>query len=121
MTDTPQTPGGPLHRWVEAGVALFMILFGVIVILGSLEVGIGWGAEGPKAGFFPFYLGVLIIGASSANLARALIEVDPDALFADWSQLGQVISVVIPTTVYVLIIPWIGVYLASTLLIALFM
>ena len=123
MTDTQSQTrgGGPAHRWVEAGVALCMALFGVIVILGSLEVGIGWGAEGPKAGFFPFYLGVLIIGASSANLARALIEVDPDALFADWSQLGQVISVVIPTTVYVLIIPWIGVYLASTLLIALFM
>ena len=28
-----------------------------IVIVGSLQVGIGWGAEGPKAGFFPFYIG----------------------------------------------------------------
>ena len=29
----------------------------LIVIIGSLKVGIGWGAEGPKAGFFPFYVG----------------------------------------------------------------
>ncbi len=121
MTETPSQAGGPFHRWVEAGVALFMALFGVIVIVGSMQVGIGWGAEGPKSGFFPFYLGVLIVGASGANLARALIEGERDQLFADWSQLGQVLSVVIPTTVYVVIVPWTGIYLASALLIAVFM
>jgi hypothetical protein len=121
MTDTTPQARGPLHRWVETGVALFMVLFGVIVIVGSLQVGIGWGPEGPKAGFFPFYLGVFIIGASVANAARALLEIDRDMLFADWDQLGQVVSVVIPTTIYVFIIPWIGIYLASSLLIAAFM
>ena len=30
-------------------------------------------------------------------------------------------SVVIPTTVYVLVVPWIGIYVASALLIAVFM
>jgi hypothetical protein len=121
MTDTPHTPGGPLHRWVEAGVALFMILFGVVVILGSFQVGIGWGAEGPKSGFFPFYLGALIVAASTANLARVVVEGNPHALFADWDQLGQVVSVIIPTAVYVFIVPWLGMYVASILLIALFM
>ena len=38
-----------------------MVVFGAIVIVGSLQVGINWGAEGPRAGFFPFYLGLLII------------------------------------------------------------
>ncbi|MFL6930962.1 MAG: tripartite tricarboxylate transporter TctB family protein [Xanthobacteraceae bacterium] len=121
MTDTPQTPGGPLHRWVEAGVALFMILFGVVVVLGSLQVGIGWGDEGPKSGFFPFYLGALIVAASMANLARVIVEGNPHALFADWHQLGQVVSVIIPTTVYVFMVPWLGMYVASILLIAVFM
>jgi hypothetical protein len=106
---------------VEIGVALFMILFGVIVIIGSLQVGIGWGAEGPKSGFFPFYLGALILAASAANLARAVVESNPNTLFADWGQLGQVLSVVIPTAVYVVSIKWIGIYVASILLIALFM
>ena len=115
------TGGGPAHRWVEAGVALFMVLLGVIVIIGSAQVGIGWGPEGPRSGFFPFYLGVLIIGASVANFARAFLEMDREQLFADWGQLAQVVSVVIPTTVYVLAVPWIGIYLASALLIAVFM
>jgi putative tricarboxylic transport membrane protein len=123
MTDSTSEarPGGPKHRWVEVGVALATALFGVIVIWGSLQVGIGWGAEGPKAGFFPFYLGVMIIGASTANLIRAAADVDRDRLFADWDQLAQVVSVVIPTAVYVLIIPWIGIYVASALMIGVFM
>jgi hypothetical protein len=41
--------------------------------------------------------------------------------FADWSQLRQVLSVVAPTAVYVAIIPWIGIYISSALLIAFFM
>ena len=123
MTDTTsRTSGrGPAHRWVEAGVAVAMVLFGFIVIAGSFQVGIGWGPEGPKSGFFPFYLGVIIIGASVVNLFRAVVEIEPDRLFADWDQLGQVVSVIIPSTVYVLVVPWIGIYVASMLLIALFM
>ena len=112
---------GPAHRWVEVGVALAMALFGVIVIAGSMQVGIGWGPEGPRSGFFPFYLGVVIIGASAANLVRALIDIAPDTVFADWDQLKQVVSVIIPTTAYVLVVPWLGIYLSSAVLIALFM
>ena len=40
-------------------------MFGAIVLVGSLQVGIGWGAEGPRPGFFPFYIGLLIIGSSA--------------------------------------------------------
>ena len=60
MTDTTShgSGSGPSHRVVEMGVAVAMVAFGAIVISGSLQVGIGWGAEGPKSGFFPFYLGV---------------------------------------------------------------
>ena len=42
-------------------------------------------------------------------------------LFADWAQLRQVLSVVIPTAVYVALVPWLGLYVASLLLIAVFM
>ena len=59
MTDTTShgSGSGPSHRAVEIGVAIAMVAFGAIVIYGSLQVGIGWGAEGPRAGFFPFYVG----------------------------------------------------------------
>jgi len=120
MSDTAHAGSGPSHRGVEIGVAIAMIAFGAIVITGSLKVGIGWGPEGPKAGFFPFYLGVVIILASVMNLLAAT-RLDPQKLFAEWSQLVSVLSVVIPTAVYVVAVPWTGIYLASLILIALFM
>jgi putative tricarboxylic transport membrane protein len=120
MSDTARHGTGPSHRWTEIVVAGIMILFGGITIIGSLRVGIGWGAEGPKAGFFPFYIGVIIILASLVNLVQKFIERDDDR-FAEWSQLRQVLAVVFPTTVYVFAIPYTGIYLASAVLIALFM
>ena len=62
---------GPAQRPVELGVAIAIAVFALIVIAGSLQVGIGWGPEGPKSGFFPFYLGVLIIGASLSGIGTA--------------------------------------------------
>ena len=44
-----------------------------------------------------------------------------DKLFADWSQLRSVVSVVIPTAIYVVTLPYLGIYLTSAVLIAAFM
>jgi hypothetical protein len=112
--------GGPSQRSVEIGVALAMVGFAAIVIYGALQAGINWGAEGPRAGFFPFYVALLILGASLFNLVGMFLE-PPEGLFALWGQLRQVLSVVIPTTFYVFLVPWLGFYVASFLLIAVFM
>jgi len=120
MTDSTHSGAGPSHRAVELGTTLAMIAFGALVIGGSLHAGIGWGAEGPKSGFFPFYLGVAIIAASAVNAVAAFGQ-DPRRIFAEWSQLASVLSVVIPTAVYVFAVPWAGIYVSSLLLIAVFM
>lgn len=112
---------GPSHRAVEVGVALFTLAFGAIVIFGSLQVGIGWGVEGPKAGFFPFYIGVIIVGSSAFNLVRVFTDIDRDRVFASYGQLRQVLSVVIPASIYVVMVPVIGIYVSSMLLLAVFM
>jgi len=111
---------GPAQRSVEVGTAVAVILFGLIITVGSITAGIGWGAEGPKSGFFPFYLGIIIMASSVVNLFDAA-RGDRDKRFADWSQLRQVLALTIPTAVYVAVIPWIGIYVSSFVLIALFM
>jgi putative tricarboxylic transport membrane protein len=111
---------GPSHRSVEVGLAIAMIVFALIVIAGSLRVGIGWASDGPAAGFFPFYCALFIFVASVINLVNALAIRD-GALFAEWGQIGQVISVVVPSVIYVAIVPWAGIYVASVFLIAFFM
>ncbi len=112
---------GPSHRWTELGVGIFCILLGMITIIGSLKVGIGWGAEGPKSGFFPFYIGVIIVLASVVNCIELLREADDGRLFSEWGQLRQVLCVLLPTTIYALSIPYLVIYVASVILIALFM
>jgi hypothetical protein len=112
---------GPSQRLVEIGITVATTIFAIIVIGGSLQAGIDWGIEGPRAGFFPFYVGLLILGASVVNLIQVAAETTGPRLFADWGQLRQVMSVVVPTAAYVVIVPWIGIYVASALLIGVFM
>jgi putative tricarboxylic transport membrane protein len=122
MSDSPQnsSPNGPRQHLVEVGVAAFMALLGVIAIIGSLRVGTGWGAEGPKSGFFPFWIGLIVVATSLYNMVRAYTH-GSRKLFASWHQIVQVLKVVFPLTLYVGLIPWLGIYVASTLLIAGFM
>jgi len=46
MSESSHSSGGagPSHRSVEIGVVLFMALLAAIGIVGSLTVGIDWGA-----------------------------------------------------------------------------
>ena len=122
MSDHPNDPSsaGPRQHLVEVGVAASMILLGVVAVIGSLQVGIGWGAEGPRSGFFPFWIALVVIGTSAYNLVRAYTQ-GSRKVFATWSQLVQVLKVVLPLTLYVAAIPWLGIYIASALLIAAFM
>jgi putative tricarboxylic transport membrane protein len=122
MSDKSQPAAdGPSHRAVEIGVAIFTGLFAVIVIAGSVSAGIGWGVEGPKAGFFPFYVGLFILGGSIVNFVNIIAAGRSDKLFAEWDQLRQVLSVVIPSAIYVALIPSLGIYVCSIAIIAVFM
>jgi putative tricarboxylic transport membrane protein len=112
---------GPSHRRVEVGVAVFIALLALIGIAGSLRVGIGWSAEGPRAGFFPFYICVIILISSAVNIRQIYTVADDGARFATWDQIRKVLQVVVPTTVYVFAIPHTGIYVASALLIGGFM
>jgi len=122
MSNTPDDPdlAGPRQRHVEMGVAAVMGLLGAITVVGSLQVGIGWAAEGPQSGFFPFWIGILIVAASGYNFVRAF-AVPGRKLFADWGQIRQVLKVVWPMAIYVGAVPWLGIYVSSALLMMGFM
>ena len=123
MNQTAKETGGtgPSHRSVEVGVAAFMALLALTGIYGSLKVGIGWGDEGPRAGFFPFYVSLVVLISCAVNIMSVLAAHDKGRVFAEWGQLRQVLSVLVPTIIYVALVPYIGIYVASALLIAFFM
>ena len=111
---------GPAHRKIELAFAGLIGLFGVAVVYGAWLAGIGWGFEGPKAGFFPFIIGLGIIGATAVNIWQGLRGSKTKA-FAEWDQLKQVAAVTLPIAVYIALIPYLGIYVSSVFLIAYFM
>jgi putative tricarboxylic transport membrane protein len=113
---------GPRHRSVEIGVALSTLAFGGLVLIGSMRVGMDWGVEGPRPGFFPFYISLFIIAGSIINLVQAVRPGGvKHGLFTTWEQLYRVMSVVVPTSIYVALVPFLGIYVSSIFLIGVFM
>jgi hypothetical protein len=123
MSEPANETGGtaPSHRTVEIGVAAAMALLACIGIYGSVRVGIGWGSDGPRAGFFPFYVSLTVLIACAINVISVLASRDDHKVFAEWLQLRQVFSVLLPSAIYVALVPYVGIYMASALLIAFFM
>ena len=107
---------------VEAAVAAILLALGAIVAYSSYQLGAGWGSDGPGAGYFPFYIGVILIISSLGTLYQALFGKRRNTeIFVAGEQLRRILSVLIPALFYVLGIQLFGIYVASAVYIALFM
>ncbi len=102
--------------------ALFFIL-GAIVIVDSVRLGFGWQEiHGPRPGYFPFYIGLIMCVASLVNVARALLlRGAANKTFVEVGQLKMVLAVLVPTALFAGAVTWIGIYVSSVLFIAFFM
>jgi hypothetical protein len=107
---------------IEAVVAGLVLIFGLVVIFGSRKLGSGWTTDGPGAGYFPFYIGVITAISGAGVLYQALFGKNRNTeVFVDSVQLKRVLSVLIPAVFYVLGIQVLGIYIASAIYITLFM
>jgi hypothetical protein len=109
-------------KTMEIAMALLFLLFGTVVSWDSARLGAKWGSDGPQAGYFPFYIGLIIVACSVVTLLQAMaIKPAGNPPFVLRGQLKMVTMVMGPTLVYVAVIHWLGIYVASTIYIALFM
>ena len=109
-------------RTAEIGIACVFIALGALVIYDSVQQGARWVAEGPQPGYFPFYLGVIICLASAVTLVRGiLLPAEKNKVFVQVGQLKLVLSVLLPSAVFVALVGWLGIYLSAVLFVALFM
>jgi Tripartite tricarboxylate transporter TctB family len=107
---------------VEAVVAFLIFILGITVITGSWKLGSGWTSDGPGAGYFPFYIGILLCIAGLGVMYQSLFGKKKNTdIFVDNEQLKLVLSVLLPACVYVLAVQFLGMYVASAIYIALFM
>ena len=110
------------HQAAEVIVAVAIFLVGVVMMMDSHRVGIGWASDGPKAGYFPFRTGAILSISSVVVFLRALFSSHRNyELFVSWDRFKTVLCVLIPTVLYVVVTQFIGIYVASALFIGGFM
>jgi putative tricarboxylic transport membrane protein len=122
--DAPDESSPPVARKRTVDVVVYLCLLAVAALLAydNWQTGAGWASDGPQAGYFPFYLSVLLAGASLFGLASVLITgAGKDQVFVTRAQLRRVSQVAVPTFLFCVATQWLGIYVASFILVAGFM
>ena len=109
-------------RTAELVMAGLFLAFGVLVMWDSRRLGASWADDGPQAGYFPFYVGVILslVGAVTlfTSLRRTLARAHS---FVSRGQLRLILRLLVPFLVFVLAIKPLGLYATSAIFIAYFM
>jgi len=126
MQDEDKRPAEPAlvsNRTMEIVVALILLAFSGVVAFDSVRVGSGWQeGVGPAPGYFPFYIALILAGASTAILLAAIFRNNGDrSIFVSRPAIGRVLTVFLPSVAFVALIEFIGIYVAAALFIAGFM
>lgn len=123
MKHEEESSGGLVStRAADIVVALMLMGVGIVVIIDSMRLGMGWGEYGPEPGYFPFYVGLLIVVASLGTVCiTVLARARSHGIFVARDQLRDVLKVLVPAAVFVAMIGVIGIYVASALFIGVFM
>ena len=109
-------------RSVDIVVTLLLLALACRLGWDRWRLGAGWESDGPQAGYFPFYLSILLGGASLFGLGSALVaRAAADEPFVTRDQFRRVLQVLVPTLLFVILVQVLGLYVASFLLVAGFM
>jgi hypothetical protein len=122
MGGQPDEKDSPVGvRWPELGVALLLVVLAGLVIKDSLRVGTGWGDDGPRSGYFPFYIGLALLLSAGWVALKQLLRWRVHEPFAERAQIASVWAILWPMAIYVGLIFALGIYVSSALLIGYFM
>jgi hypothetical protein len=110
-------------RAMDIITALLFMVVGLVVMVGSIKLGASWGSDGPEAGYFPFYISLIILLSSAVTLYQAAVvdKKKKTESFVDKESFNQVMAVLLPAIVFVLGVQLIGIYVSSVFYIAIFM
>jgi putative tricarboxylic transport membrane protein len=109
-------------RSVEIAVSLALLGLAALLAFDNWRTGMSWDSTGPQAGYFPFYLAVILAAACVYGLVKEFAtRRQPSAPFVTRQQMARVLQVFLPTLAFCLFTQWLGVYVASFLLVAGFM
>jgi Tripartite tricarboxylate transporter TctB family len=104
------------RRALEIAAAALTGIFGVVVIVSSIDNGIGWSSAGVDAGTFPFVTGIIIVLGSLYNMGQGAMGRGTLAMIriaVTPSELRRLAGLFVPAAIFVAVIPMVGIYLAS--------
>jgi putative tricarboxylic transport membrane protein len=119
----PEAPGrGISTRLAEAVTSTAVLAVGGLVMVDSVRVGWGWASDGPQAGFYPFYVGLVLCASAAWMLLRQATTGQPSSRqFVAFSQLRPVLAIFLPSVAFVAAIFFLGIYASSALFLIAFM
>jgi Tripartite tricarboxylate transporter TctB family len=123
-SSSEEAPGTTVARnsTIDAVVAVCLMVVGIVQIVEARRLGAEWTSDGPGSGYFPFYIGLILLVCGAAIFVQSLrARKTDDSVFVDSVQLKRVASVLVPSAIYIGAIMVLGIYVASALFIALFM
>jgi hypothetical protein len=107
-------------RTADLATAGILFLLGGVVLFDAVRLGFGWGTNGPKSGFFPFWLAVVMMAACVVIAVQAARR-SAGAPFVTREQLGPVLKVLGPAVALVAATELVGLYVASAAYIGFYM
>ena len=118
----PDSPAVTSTGTVDVVVSLLLLVVAVTLGSDNWRTGASWDSTGPQPGYFPFYLSVILGGASLYGIVTTyLARSEPSETFVTRAQLRRVMAVFVPTLLFCVAMQFLGLYVASFLLIAAFM
>lgn len=105
----------PLVSWfgLQLATALGTLLFGATIVFGAIEYDIGWDERGPEPGYFPFWMGLLVIAGSIGTLVETVLKRhEKTGVALTWGQAGRVASFVWPILAFLVVTSFFGLYVA---------
>jgi putative tricarboxylic transport membrane protein len=127
VVDDPTAPEANSPAVASTGVVdvvVSLLLLALAATLGwdNWRTGAAWDSTGPQPGYFPFYLSVILGTASLYGLVAAFLSrKEASEIFVTRAQLRRVMAVFVPTLLFCLVMQFLGLYVASFLLISSFM
>jgi hypothetical protein len=115
---TPEGVPYATHRTAEIWTAAAAALIGVVVVSESLTHDIGWNETGPGSGYFPFRIGLLLIGAAVVRVLQVRLKAGTTKAFVTREELRRSLSVLWPTIALVAAMIPLGCYVPSAVYLA---
>jgi hypothetical protein len=107
-------------RVAEVLTATILGALGTLVLLDAIRLGVGWTSDGPASGFFPFWLALTLIMTCVCIAAQSFYH-KYSKPFVERTSLGPVWKVLWPAVAFVVLMHWIGLYVASAIYTAFYM